>query len=134
MSSDQAVPGIAMPPQPQPRVVHKEIHIVPQGPVLTEDLFNKMIATIEYHLYDGTTALNCAVKLRNGFTVVGQAYALPTGQFDLQLGMQYALQDAKNRLGEILSLMVYDLVCPERLRVAPLVEATLNALKESANA
>lgn len=129
MSSEQA-PNIA---QPGLSLVQPPVHIVPKGPVLTEALFDKIVATIEYHIYDGTTTMACALKLRNGFAVVGHAATLPTGDFTLQDGMKYALQDAKNKLGETLALMIYDLVCPGHLRIAPSVEHTLNALKESAN-
>lgn len=131
MSSDQKIPNIA---KPVLRMLQQEVHVVPQGQVLTEDLFNKIVATTEYHLYDGTTMMSCTLKLRNGFSVVGHFSSLPTSQFNLQLSMQYALQDAKNILSEALSLLIYDLVCPERLRITPSVESTLNALKESENA
>lgn len=122
MSSDQTPQMSAVP-----------LHIVPQGPVLTEELFNKVVATVEYHLFDGTTTVACALKLRNGFTITGYAASMPTGRFVPELGMQYSMEDAKKKLGEAMSLLVYDLCCPEQFRVASDVQSILNALKESAN-
>lgn len=121
MSSDTAQPDV------------KPLHVVPQGPVLTEELFNKVVATVEYHLFDGTTTVACTLKLRNGFAVVGYAASLPTGSFVPELGMQCSMQDAKKKLGEAMSLLVYDLVCPEQFQIAKDIQQVLNALKESAN-
>lgn len=126
MSSEQTMePNVAKLPVLEPATPH----VVPQGPVLTEELFNAVIATVEYRLYDGTTTVACALKLRNGFAVVGYAASLPTTQFEPQLGMQLSLQDAKRKLGEALSLLVYELVCPEQFRTAPAIQAVLDGLK-----
>lgn len=112
--------------EPKPVV---QVHVVPQGAVLTDELFKKVVATVEYHLMEGTTTIVCGLKLTNGFSVTGQSGSLPTTQFNPQTGMQAAMNDARSKLCELLALMVYDAVSPAQFRVSAAVQSAVEGLK-----
>lgn len=104
------------------------------GPVLTPGLLNNLVASQEFYLFQGTTTMACALKLHNGFVVVGLSASLPTTEFDPKLGMEYSLADAERKLGEYLALLVYDgLILPQR-SCHSAIGAQLNVLKENYNA
>lgn len=105
-------------------------NMIPVGPVLTEDLVERLVAGTEYHLYQGTTLMSCTLKLCNGFAVVGTSSSLPTTRFNPQLGMKYSREDAMNKLQEHLAVMVYDATAPDNRRVSAVIQNAINALKE----
>jgi hypothetical protein len=104
------------------------------GPVLTPAVVEDLISGVEFHLFQGTTTMACALKLRSGFVVVGLSASVPTTQFDPQVGMQCARADAERKLYEHLSLLVYDGVVPPLLSCARTIGAQLDVLKENDNA
>lgn len=104
-----------------------------QGPVRTEAVREDVIRAVEFHLFEGTTTMVCALKLINGFVVVGQSASVPTTQFDLQTGMTEARRDATRKLNDYLALLVYDGVAPPLLTCTRTIGAQLDVLKENDN-
>ena len=102
---------------------------IPQGPVVTQGLVESMVHAVEYHKFQDTNVIMCALKLTNGFTVTGMSACLPTTEFDPNAGMAYAREQAEGKLREMLGFMVYDLITTRAATIA--VASALNALKES---
>jgi len=103
------------------------------GPVITAAVLEDVVASTEYHLFQGTNTMACALTLGNGFVVVGLSACVPTTQFDPNLGMKYAHDDAQRKLADYLALMVYEGVNPEVRHINRVITAQLNSLKETDN-
>jgi hypothetical protein len=52
----------------------------------------------DYHVFPGTTMTVCALKLRNGFVVVGESTAASPENFDEAIGRRIARENARNRI------------------------------------
>lgn len=102
-----------------------------QGPVITPELVEGLIESIDYHLVDGTTTMYCSLKLKNGYTVTGTAASLPTTPFDPQIGMHWSRKDAANKLVELLAFMACDVI--NGGVALAVVNVPLNVLKENFN-
>lgn len=100
-----------------------------KGPVITEELANSLIRSVEFHLIDGTTSMTCALNLWNGFTVIGTSACLSTTTFDPQIGMRWSKQSAVTKLMELLAFMAADQLSTNAASQA--ISKTLSALKES---
>ena len=103
------------------------------GPVLTREVSEDVVRSVEYHLFEGTTTMACALKLHNGFVVVGLSASVPTTPFNPQVGMAEARKDADRKLNEALALLVYDGVTPPLLSCTRTIGAQLAVLKENDN-
>ena len=57
-----------------------------------------MIVGEDYHVFPGTTMTVCALKLRNGFVVVGESAAASPENFDEAIGRRIARENARNRI------------------------------------
>lgn len=55
------------------------------------------------HRLEGTTSVVCALVLRNGHVVVGEAHCAPGVEFNPELGVEYARADAERKVGELLA-------------------------------
>lgn len=64
---------------------------------------DSVVERIEYHRFNGTNTVACALILNNGFVVVGLAHCLNGAEFDPKLGMQYSREDADRKVCELLA-------------------------------
>lgn len=71
--------------------------------MITPQQIHDAIACIEYHLFDGTTMLACCITLKNGYPVIGYAFAADPANFDLLKFQQYAQDDAESKIAELLA-------------------------------
>ena len=102
-----------------------------KGPVVTPALAEDLIAGLDYYLVPNTTLMNCTLRLKNGYAVVGTSACLPTTEFDLKIGMEWAKKAAIEKLMDLLAFQANDMITNGSAHAAIL--KTLNALKESKN-
>jgi hypothetical protein len=104
-----------------------------KGRVITPEVMEDVIARTEYHLFERTTTMACALTLSNGFTVVGLSASVPTTGFNPTLGMKYSHDDAMRKLGEYLAMLVYEGVAGPSHQINRVLGAQLDVLKENDN-
>jgi hypothetical protein len=61
------------------------------------------ITSVEYHLFQGTTAVACCLVLTNGHAVIGLAHCAKDTPFDPVLGQKYSREDAEAQVAELLA-------------------------------
>lgn len=80
-------------------VIEKEIQSKGlNAPRLTPDLISAAIVGEDYHVFPGTTMTVCALKLRNGFVVIGESAAASPENFDEVIGRRIARDNARNKI------------------------------------
>ena len=75
--------------------------------VTTENV-DEAIDTFNYHHFPGTTVTVCCITLINGFTIIGQGACVNPDNFDPKLGMELALDDAKQQVYRFLAFRMLD--------------------------
>jgi hypothetical protein len=68
------------------------------APRLTPEHIDAQIVSEAYHVFPGTTTTVCCLKLRNGFTVIGESAAVSAENFDEQIGRTVACNDARRKV------------------------------------
>jgi hypothetical protein len=68
------------------------------APRLTPADIDAVIASEQYHVFDGTTLTVCCLRLRNGFTVTGESAAASPENFDVEIGRKIARQNAREKI------------------------------------
>lgn len=68
------------------------------APHLTPADIDHAIVGEDYHVFPGTTVTVCALKLRNGFVVVGDSVAPTPENFDAAIGRRIARDAARNKI------------------------------------
>lgn len=78
-----------------------EQEIVAKGlnaPRLTPTHIDGTIVGEDYHVFPGTTVTVCCLKLKNGFTTVGESAAASPENFDQEIGRKIARQNAREKV------------------------------------
>ncbi len=70
-------------------------------PYLTPEQVEAAIVGEDYYVFPGTTMTVCCLKLRNGFSVIGEAACLSAINFDEQIGRKLARETAFSRVWEL---------------------------------
>lgn len=60
-----------------------------------------LIKSVDYKAVSGTTLTLCVITLQSGFTLVGESACLNPADFNLELGKQYAYNDAFDQLWKL---------------------------------
>jgi len=68
------------------------------APRLSPDKIDATIVSEDYHVFPGTTMTVCALKLRNGFVVIGESAAASPENFDEAIGKRIARDNARNKI------------------------------------
>lgn len=68
------------------------------APRLTPTHIDGVILGEDYHVFPGTTVTVCCLKLKNGFTTVGESAAASPENFDAEIGRKIALENAKQKI------------------------------------
>ena len=68
------------------------------APHLTPAGIDSAIVGEDYHVFPGTTVTVCALKLRNGYVVVGESATATPENFDEAIGRRIARENARNRI------------------------------------
>ena len=68
------------------------------APRLSPEKIDDVIAGEDYHVFPGTTLTVCCLKLRNGFTVIGESAAASPENFNAELGRKIARNNARDKI------------------------------------
>lgn len=68
------------------------------APRLSPEKIDAVIVGEDYHVFPGTTLTVCCLKLRNGFTVIGESACASPENFDIELGRKIARQNARDKI------------------------------------
>jgi N4 Gp49/Sf6 Gp66 family protein len=68
------------------------------APRLNPAHIDSVIVGEDYHVFPGTTLTVCCLKLKNGFTVVGESAAASPTNFDQEIGRKISRDNARNKI------------------------------------
>ncbi len=68
------------------------------APRLSPEVIDFVILGEDYHVFPGTTLTVCCLKLRNGFTVIGESASVSAENFDAELGRKIARAKARDKI------------------------------------
>ena len=68
------------------------------APRLTPQLIDDQIASTDWHVFPETTTTVCALKLKNGFVVIGESACVSPENFNEGIGRQIAFDDARRKI------------------------------------
>ena len=78
-----------------------EQEIVNKGltaPRITPDRIDEVIAKMDSHVFKGSQLTVVCLTLNNGFTVTGESACASPENFDAEIGMKIALENAKQKI------------------------------------
>lgn len=78
------------------------------APRVTPDDLDAEIVGEEYYNFPGTTVTICLLTLKNKYNLVGESACASTENFDEEIGMQLAKDNAKNKLWGLLGFRLRD--------------------------
>ncbi|CDH46955.1 Gp49 family protein [Candidatus Contendibacter odensensis] len=70
-------------------------------PEITPEQINATIRAVQFYQFPGTTLTVCALTLCNGFHVVGGSACVSPDDFDVELGQQRALENARGAIWDL---------------------------------
>ncbi len=68
------------------------------APRVTPSRIDEVIKSAQYHVFPGTTVTVCCIALVNGFNVVGESACASPENFDTELGIKIAFDNAKQKI------------------------------------
>jgi hypothetical protein len=68
------------------------------SPRVTPDSIDARITGELYYVFPGTTVTVCALRLENGYVVVGKSAAASKDNFDEEIGRKIARADARDQI------------------------------------
>ena len=71
------------------------------APRLTPTLIDETIAKEYYHIVPNTTMTLCVLTLNNGFQVTGESAAVSMDNFDEEIGMEVARENAREKIWQL---------------------------------
>jgi hypothetical protein len=71
------------------------------APRLTPADIDATIVGEDYHVFPGTTVTACLLKLRNGYTVLGESASVSAENFDVEIGRKIARENARNKIWQL---------------------------------
>jgi hypothetical protein len=92
------------------------------------------VERIEYHLYQDTRMMGCALTMKNGFVVHGYAACTHLVKFDPQVGMKLSREDAMRKTEEIIGFLVFEAEAADNRKLLPMIKDFITVLKENKNA
>jgi hypothetical protein len=71
------------------------------APRVTPDHIESVIVSEQYHVFDNTTFTACLLKLKNGYTVLGESACASPENFNAELGRKIARENARNKIWQL---------------------------------
>jgi hypothetical protein len=68
------------------------------APRVTYEAMLALVTDEQYHHFEGTTVMVCALTLANGYTVIGTAASASDSNFDEEIGRKIAKDDAISKI------------------------------------
>ncbi len=78
------------------------------APRLNPDMIEATIVGEYYHVFPGTTMTVCALKLRNGFIVIGESAAASPENFHKEIGRKISRQKAWSKIWALEGYLLRD--------------------------
>jgi hypothetical protein len=78
------------------------------APRLSPEKIDATIVSEAYHVFPGTTMTVCALKLRNGFVVIGESAAASPENFDAAIGQRIARDNARQKIWALEGYLLRD--------------------------
>jgi hypothetical protein len=72
-----------------------------RAPRLNPEDIENCIEDVQYHHFPGTRLIVCAIRLRNGFYVIGESSCVSDANFDPAIGKRLAAEKARSRIWEL---------------------------------
>ncbi|MCA6114234.1 hypothetical protein J6524_04730 [Bradyrhizobium sp. WSM 1738] len=88
------------------------------APRLTPEDISAAIVGEDYHVFPGTTMTVCALKLRNGFVVIGESAAASPEDFDAAIGRRIARDNARNKIWALCAMARRSLTSMHRPQIS----------------
>ena len=88
-----------------------EAEIVAKGlnaPRLNPAMIDATIAAEAFYVFPGTTLTVCCLTLRNGYTVTGESAAASPENFNAELGLKIARENARNKIWSLEGYLLRD--------------------------
>lgn len=71
------------------------------APKLTPEHVAAQVASVQYHVFPGTTVTVCCITLRNGYNTIGHSACVSPENFDAAIGEQIAYKNALNEIWQL---------------------------------
>lgn len=68
------------------------------APRITPERLDEVIASEDYHVFEGSQLTVCCLTLVNGFTVTGESACASPENFNAELGRKIARNNARNKI------------------------------------
>lgn len=68
---------------------------------VTIEYLDSLVASEQYHVYEGTTMTVCCLTLKNGFHVIGESACISPDDFEAEIGRKIARANAINKLWQL---------------------------------
>jgi len=78
------------------------------APRVTPERLDEVIASVGYHVFDGSQLTVCCLTLVNGFTVTGESACASPENFNAELGRKIARNNAKNKIWALEGYLLKD--------------------------
>lgn len=82
------------------------------APRLTPTHIDNVIEETEYHVFEKTQTTVACIRLRNGFSVIGESACASPENFDAEIGRKIAFENARRKIwaleGYLLKQELYD--------------------------
>jgi len=89
-----------------------------KAPRVTPEQVDAAIIGEQYHRFEGTTLTICCLTLANGFAVTGESACVSPENFDAELGMRIAKENAKRKVWDFEGYALRTWLGDERGRAA----------------
>ena len=81
------------------------------APRITPEHIEKVIDSAQFYVFPSTTTTICALKLQNGYIVIGESACASPENFDQEVGRAIALKDARSRIWALEGYLLKDKLC-----------------------
>lgn len=71
------------------------------APRLTPELIDSVIVSGQYAVLPSGKSMMCELTLKNGFTVRGESSCVSIANFDIELGKQISMEDARSKIWQL---------------------------------
>lgn len=78
------------------------------APRLTPELIDAAIVEEQYYVFPGTTTTICRLELENGFSVIGESAAVSLENFDEEIGIKVARENAREKIWTLEGYLLKD--------------------------
>lgn len=82
------------------------------APRLSPEKIDAVIVGEDYYVFPGTTLTVCCLKLRNGFTVIGESASVSPENFDADLGRKIARSKARDKIWALEGYVLRERLAP----------------------